>query len=100
MEDEKHAIEARLTNDSACCQPSRGRSRDSRKASGVVRLSSVGRRSSRSSDSNAEPKRSSWRSIYIGGGNFIHAPQTGDVVKISPLDAYHVRNWAGARRLL
>lgn len=38
--------------------------------------------------------------IYIGGGSFIHAPQTGDVVKISALDEYYVRNWAGARRLL
>ncbi len=25
--------------------------------------------------------------IYIGGGNFVHAPNTGDVVKISSLDA-------------
>jgi cell wall-associated NlpC family hydrolase len=23
--------------------------------------------------------------IYIGGGNYVHAPQTGDVVKVSPL---------------
>ena len=26
--------------------------------------------------------------IYIGGGRMIHAPQTGDVVKIAPLPAY------------
>jgi peptidoglycan DL-endopeptidase CwlO len=39
--------------------------------------------------------------MYIGGGNFIHAPRTGDVVKISPLsDPYYVRNWVGARRVL
>jgi peptidoglycan DL-endopeptidase CwlO len=39
--------------------------------------------------------------MYIGGGNFIHAPHTGDVVKISPLsDAYYVANWVGARRVL
>ena len=39
--------------------------------------------------------------MYIGGGNFIHAPHTGDVVKISPLsDSYYVANWVGARRVL
>jgi cell wall-associated NlpC family hydrolase len=25
--------------------------------------------------------------IYIGNGQFVHAPQTGDVVKISPLSS-------------
>ena len=34
--------------------------------------------------------------IYIGGGNMIHAPQTGDVVKISPLAG---RPYAGAVRV-
>lgn len=39
--------------------------------------------------------------MYIGGGNFIHAPRTGDVVKISSLsDSYYVSNWVGARRVL
>jgi cell wall-associated NlpC family hydrolase len=39
--------------------------------------------------------------MYIGGGNFVHAPRTGDVVKISPLsDPYYVANWVGARRVL
>lgn len=39
--------------------------------------------------------------IYIGGGNMIHAPHTGDVVKISSLsDPYYVANWVGARRVL
>jgi cell wall-associated NlpC family hydrolase len=39
--------------------------------------------------------------MYIGGGNFIHAPHTGDVVKISPLsDPYYVANWVGAKRVL
>ncbi len=39
--------------------------------------------------------------MYIGGGNFIHAPRTGDVVKISSLsDPYRVANWVGARRVL
>ncbi len=39
--------------------------------------------------------------MYIGGGNFIHAPRTGDVVKISSLsESYYVANWVGARRVL
>jgi cell wall-associated NlpC family hydrolase len=39
--------------------------------------------------------------IYIGGGQFIHAPHTGDVVKISSIyDSYYVANWVGARRVL
>ncbi|MBN1053482.1 glycoside hydrolase [Clostridium botulinum] len=33
--------------------------------------------------------------IYVGGGNMIHAPQTGDVVKVSP-----VYNFYAARRIL
>jgi cell wall-associated NlpC family hydrolase len=36
--------------------------------------------------------------MYVGGGNYIHAPQTGDVVKISSV---HGRSdWVGARRIL
>jgi len=39
--------------------------------------------------------------MYIGGGNFIHAPRTGDVVKISSInDPYRVAGWVGARRVL
>jgi cell wall-associated NlpC family hydrolase len=39
--------------------------------------------------------------MYIGGGNFIHAPSTGDVVKISSLsEPYRVASWVGARRVL
>ena len=39
--------------------------------------------------------------MYIGGGNMIHAPRTGDVVKISSLsESYYVANWVGARRVL
>jgi cell wall-associated NlpC family hydrolase len=34
--------------------------------------------------------------IYVGGGSFIHAPQTGDVVKISPLS--YEGSYDGARR--
>jgi cell wall-associated NlpC family hydrolase len=39
--------------------------------------------------------------IYIGGGQFIHAPHTGDVVKISSLsDSWYAATYVGARRLL
>jgi len=39
--------------------------------------------------------------MYIGGGSFIHAPHTGDVVKISSLsEPYYVATWVGARRVL
>jgi peptidoglycan DL-endopeptidase CwlO len=38
--------------------------------------------------------------IYIGGGQFIHAPHTGDVVKISSLDdSWYAGTFVGARRL-
>jgi len=38
--------------------------------------------------------------MYIGGGQFIHAPHTGDVVKISSLsDSWYASTWVGARRL-
>lgn len=38
--------------------------------------------------------------IYIGGGRFIHAPHTGDVVKISNLsDEYYQQHFAGGRRV-
>jgi len=39
--------------------------------------------------------------IYIGGGEFIHAPHTGDVVKISSLDeGWYTATYVGARRIL
>jgi peptidoglycan DL-endopeptidase CwlO len=38
--------------------------------------------------------------IYVGGGQFIHAPHTGDVVKISSLGGYYASNFVGARRIL
>jgi len=39
--------------------------------------------------------------IYIGSGQFIHAPHTGDVVKISSLsDAYYTSHYWGARRVI
>jgi cell wall-associated NlpC family hydrolase len=37
--------------------------------------------------------------IYIGGGQFIHAPHTGDVVKISSLSGYYSSAFVGARRI-
>jgi cell wall-associated NlpC family hydrolase len=38
--------------------------------------------------------------IYIGGGEFVHAPHTGDVVKISSLsEAWYAATYVGARRL-
>ena len=37
--------------------------------------------------------------IYIGGGQFIHSPHTGDVVKISSLSGYYASGFVGARRL-
>jgi peptidoglycan DL-endopeptidase CwlO len=37
--------------------------------------------------------------IYIGGGNFIHAPHTGDVVKISSMTGWYSSTYVGARRL-
>lgn len=39
--------------------------------------------------------------LYIGNGQFIHAPHTGDVVKISSLsDAYYTSHYWGARRVI
>ena len=38
--------------------------------------------------------------MYIGGGQFIHSPHSGDVVKISSLsDSWYASTWVGARRL-
>jgi peptidoglycan DL-endopeptidase CwlO len=38
--------------------------------------------------------------IYVGGGQFVHAPHTGDVVKISSLyDGWYSSTWYGAKRL-
>ena len=39
--------------------------------------------------------------IYIGGGQFVHAPHTGDVVKVSGLDeGWYASTYVGARRIL
>jgi peptidoglycan DL-endopeptidase CwlO len=37
--------------------------------------------------------------IYVGGGSFIHAPHTGDVVKISSMTGWYASAFVGARRL-
>jgi cell wall-associated NlpC family hydrolase len=37
--------------------------------------------------------------IYIGGGQFIHSPHTGDVVKISSMSGWYSSNFVGGRRL-
>jgi len=37
--------------------------------------------------------------IYIGGGQFIHSPHTGDVVKINSISGWYSSTWVGARRL-
>jgi cell wall-associated NlpC family hydrolase len=38
--------------------------------------------------------------IYIGGGQFVHAPHTGDVVKISSLgEGWYASTYDGARRI-
>lgn len=36
--------------------------------------------------------------MYIGNGQFIHAPKTGDVVKVSNLTGYYARQFMGGRR--
>jgi cell wall-associated NlpC family hydrolase len=37
--------------------------------------------------------------IYVGANNFIHAPHTGDVVKISSMSGWYSERYMGARRL-
>jgi peptidoglycan DL-endopeptidase CwlO len=37
--------------------------------------------------------------IYVGGGSFIHAPHTGDVVKVSSISGWYASTYVGARRI-
>jgi cell wall-associated NlpC family hydrolase len=37
--------------------------------------------------------------IYVGGGSFIHAPHTGDRVKVSSLSGWYASTFVGGRRL-
>jgi RHS repeat-associated protein len=38
--------------------------------------------------------------IYVGNGQFIHAPHTGDVVKISSFSGWYQQHFDGARRII
>ncbi len=39
--------------------------------------------------------------IYIGGGQFVHAPHTGDIVKVSSIDSgSYAYSYVGARRVI
>ena len=37
--------------------------------------------------------------IYIGNNQFIHAPHTGDVVKVSAITGWYAQTYVGARRI-
>jgi peptidoglycan DL-endopeptidase CwlO len=37
--------------------------------------------------------------IYVGGGSFVHAPHTGDVVKVSSMTGWYASTFVGGRRL-
>jgi cell wall-associated NlpC family hydrolase len=37
--------------------------------------------------------------IWLGGNQFVDAPQTGDVVKIETLSDWYAKNYVGARRI-
>ena len=37
--------------------------------------------------------------MYIGDGKFLHAPHTGDVVKISSMTGWYASTYVGARRI-
>ena len=37
--------------------------------------------------------------IYIGQNQFIHAPHTGDVVKVSSITGWYAQTYVGARRI-
>jgi len=38
--------------------------------------------------------------IYIGNGQFIHAPHTGTVVQISSISGWYAATYVGARRII
>ncbi len=37
--------------------------------------------------------------LYVGNNQFIHAPHTGDVVKISSISGWYASTYVGARRV-
>lgn len=48
----------------------------------------------------AKSKRISHVGIYVGNGQMLHAPHTGDVVKIASMNtSYYTRTYVGARRV-
>lgn len=48
----------------------------------------------------AKSKRISHVGIYIGGGQMIHAPHTGDVVRVASINSgYYNKTYVGARRV-
>ena len=64
---------------------------------GVVGAARPARRRATSSSSTA----SATSGIYIGGGQFVHAPHTGDVVKVSSMDSgSYAYSYVGARRVI
>ena len=40
-----------------------------------------------------------WLRTNVGGGSFIHAPHSGDVVKISSISGWYASTYVGARRI-
>jgi cell wall-associated NlpC family hydrolase len=38
--------------------------------------------------------------VYVGGNRFIHAPRSGDVVKVSRLTGWYASTYVGARRIV
>jgi cell wall-associated NlpC family hydrolase len=37
--------------------------------------------------------------IYIGNNAFVHAPHSGDVVKVSTISGWYADTWVGAKRV-
>lgn len=48
----------------------------------------------------SSPNRISHVGMYIGNGKFIHAPRTGDVVKVSSLSGYYLTHYAWSCRYI
>lgn len=49
---------------------------------------------------SSTPNRISHVGMYIGNGKFIHAPHTGDVVKVSSLSGYYLTHYAWSCRYI
>lgn len=48
----------------------------------------------------SQPSQVSHVGIYTGNNNFLHAPKTGDVIKISQLTGYYKNNFVIGRRMI